>query len=141
MRTLVWVDEWQQQCCGATFTVGTQVRWTLTSPDPRRLSPLLGEDLAAAVEYAEERHGGLPEDAPATTATVRSIRAVLCRLAPAPGGDPCARHPVKGAAVLRWTHTSDAWPPRSENLRLEGYLVEVESDPAGSGPVPTGQIA
>jgi hypothetical protein len=38
----VWIDGWQQQCCGAGFAVGDEIRWTLVRGDHEWLSRVLG---------------------------------------------------------------------------------------------------
>ena len=38
----VWVEAWQQQCCGTEFAVGDEVRWTLVESDDL-LRRLLGD--------------------------------------------------------------------------------------------------
>lgn len=95
--TTIWVDDWQMQCCGNAFAVGTAVSWTLRDPNLDWPVAVLGPETASRVDAAEEHHGGVVVDAPSTTGTVRSIKAVHCRYAPQPGGDSPALYPVPGS--------------------------------------------
>ncbi len=53
----VWVDDWQMQCCGAPFSVGDEVSWTLREPDTAWLEAVLDKDVAGGIGGAEEHHG------------------------------------------------------------------------------------
>jgi hypothetical protein len=105
-RMLVWVDAWQMQCCGEPFRVGARVTWTLRAPDNDRLAMILGPDVK--VDAAEEHHGGVPEDAPRTTGTVRGIQAVHY--------GPAERTEVRSA---------DGWTKDRGELKFAGYLVRL----------------
>jgi hypothetical protein len=58
-------------------------------------------DVAATIDYFEDHHGGLPEDAPTMAGVVSRIQAVRCRFAAAHEGDSKVLHPVPGSGV-RW---------------------------------------
>jgi hypothetical protein len=130
MPVTVWVDDWQQQCCGAPFAVGGTVHWTLTGPDTAWLATVLGPERAAAVDRAEEHHGRLPDDAPVTTGTVTSIGAVHCRFRPLPGGNRRDRYPDAGTTTVTRRDSADGWEPADADLRFVGYLVEIADDRA-----------
>jgi len=121
----VWVDGWQMQCCGQPFSVGQQVAWTVGDADRDWLVPMLGADTHVSIDAAEEHHGGLPEQTPATTGTISRITAVHCRYAPAPGQDTRTLYPVPGSAVLRELESADGWTPGYEDLQFVGYLVQL----------------
>lgn len=112
------------QCCGEPFAVGSQVSWTLGAADTDWLGTVLGAR-AAGVGAAEEHHGGLPEEVPATAATVSGISAVHCCYAPAPGEDPKVLYPVPDTAVVTELTRADGWTPDRGDLQFAGYLVDL----------------
>jgi hypothetical protein len=122
----VWVDDWQMQCCGQPFTVGTTVSWTLREADPDWLIAVLGPDVASTVDAAEEHHSDAARDTPTTTGTVGSIQAVHCRYGPQPGGDPRMHYPISGSGVITDVRSADGWTPDQGELRFAGYLVRLE---------------
>ncbi|MFI1995628.1 DUF6578 domain-containing protein [Actinoplanes sp. NPDC020271] len=118
----IWVDDWQMQCCGEPFAVGDEVSWTLRAPDTEWLEPVLGKDLAAGIDLAEEHHGGV-EETPPTVGTVVAIRAVHCRYGPLAGG--AGLGPVAGSGVISTVRSADGWTPDRGDLKFAGYVVEV----------------
>jgi hypothetical protein len=124
---LVWVDDWQQQCCGEPFAVGSRVDWMLhrRSADDPWLAAVLGADLAGEVTHAEEHHSEGPADVPVTRGVVTRIRTVSCRYA-ALGDDPLVLSPVPGTSQVVDVHEADAWFEPPEPLRLNGFVVDLE---------------
>jgi hypothetical protein len=116
---------WQWQCCGEPFRVGSHVSWTLVPLDLTFLATILGEDAASSVTEAEEHHD-LPQDAPRTSGQVTAIRAVYCRLAPVPDGDPRDLHPVEGSGIVEGRESAIRWEPEIEGLSFRGYLVDLD---------------
>jgi hypothetical protein len=47
------------QCCGDAFEIGSVVEWKVAPVDTEFLTAVLGEDEAAGITDAEERHGDL----------------------------------------------------------------------------------
>jgi hypothetical protein len=47
MKMTVWEEDWQMQCCGDPFSLGTSVTWTLDKADRDWLASVLGDDRAA----------------------------------------------------------------------------------------------
>ncbi|WP_344975278.1 DUF6578 domain-containing protein [Streptosporangium fragile] len=125
MNLLVWVDGWQMECCGASFRVGSRIAWTLGPADADALTPVLGENTAATVDRVEDHHGDLPEDTPATEATVTAITAVHCRYAPRAHDDPRTLHPVNDSAVFSAVTHADGRTPDLGELQFVGYLVRL----------------
>ena len=121
----VWVDNWQMQCCGKPFNIGSRVAWTLKRVDTDWLATVLGADTANMVDAAEEHHGGLPDDAPVTVATVSAINAVHCRLEPMAGGDSQTYYPVSDSGVVSPVPSADGWTPDRGELQFAGYLVRL----------------
>lgn len=114
MQVTVWVDDWQLQCCGEPFAVGSHVAWTLGPANVDRLEVALGTQ-AGAIDLIEDHHGGLPEGTPVTRGTVTSIKAVHRRL-PAP---------VHADVTCRSVSRADGWEPQTPQSRFLGYLVQL----------------
>ena len=129
-RLVVWVDSWQQECCGDPWSVGTVVSWTLTDADLESLAPLFASESEVRVDYREEHHGGLPEHAPITSGPVVGIRGVQVRYAPLAGGDPRMLYAVPQSA--RFTPLTHSEGPEVPWEGFTGYLVEIDTDlPSG----------
>jgi hypothetical protein len=126
---LIWVADWEMQCCGEPFAVGSRVRW--------RLSPC-GRDMLGAFHDAEEdqpawyydHHSDEGTRRPVTReGNVRSIRAVRC--AYRQRGQVLT--PVSGSAELRpvdratgWEDDHDEGGTGQSELSFVGYLVELD---------------
>ena len=123
-RLVVWVDGWQQECCGDPWSIGSTVSWTLGDADDDYLAPLFPPESGVTVDRAEEHHGGLAEDAPSTSGIVVAIHGVQLRYEPM-RGDPRMLYPVPGSAHLTPLTQSDGDERRSEGFA--GYLVEIET--------------
>lgn len=134
MNTWVWVDAWQQQCCGHDFDVGSPVRWSVKRLDPdddQWMADLLGQSWGGRLEYAQEHHdesGGLW-----LTGVVRKIQVVTCSLTKEP--DVGAGHgpgwiPVRGSGRLREVPVADKWEPEAwvdePSATFSGWLVQLE---------------
>jgi hypothetical protein len=133
-RKLVWVADWEMQCCGEPFAVGDHVTW--------RLSPCERDLLAAFLDVATEQptlyydHHSDDERRPVTQqGTVRSIRSVWC--AHLRRGQVLT--PVSGSAQLHRVRRATGWEgdqddPGAERggggtadgLSFVGYLVELD---------------
>jgi hypothetical protein len=137
MRLVVWVDDWQMQCCGEPFHVGSEVAWTVSETGQTaqdRLESMLGANEHVKVDAAEEHHGGLPPDTPRTRGTVARIRACHCRYEPSPGEDPRVLYPVPGSGVVSDLESADGWTPDRGGAKFVGYLVDLDSDGPAAQP-------
>ena len=77
-RTYVWIDAWEQQCCGEPFRAGGAVSWEANErPGAEWVAMRLGPDWAARIRFAQEHHGDDPEGV--LTGTIARIDAVACR--------------------------------------------------------------
>lgn len=76
----VYVEDWQLDCCGEPFAVGSQVSWTLIQDECSWIKAILA-------------------DAPVTQGTVRRIFAVCCQYA-RPAGHRGPQEPVPGSGML-----------------------------------------
>ena len=122
----MWVDNWQMQCCGEPFRVGSRVSWSVLDADQQWLSDMLGP-AAAEVTVAEEHHTAA-SGMRTLEGTVTSIRAAHCRYAPAPGKDSRFVAPVPGSATLTDIESADGWTPSHDDLTFTGYVVTVANE-------------
>jgi hypothetical protein len=120
--------DWQMQCCGEPFSVGATVEWTLVPVGDRgSLALAMGQELAETVTHREDHHGLLlPDDAPRTAGTVRSIRAVHGRYGRAEGQAKCL-HPVLESATVTAVRSADGWEADRDGARFVGYLIELDA--------------
>ncbi|MFI7441791.1 DUF6578 domain-containing protein [Nonomuraea indica] len=125
MRWNIWVDDWQMQCCGDPFSVGSTVSWTLCPADRGWLTRVLGERTAATIDWSEEHHSDPSDDQLRVEGRVTHISAVHAHLERLPGEDAC--HPVRG--VLSPQTDADGWTPDQNDLSFVGYLVTLAVDP------------
>jgi hypothetical protein len=129
----VWIDDWQMQCCGEPFQVGSVVTWILDpKPEAGYLTAVLGEDEASRVTHYENHHGPVLEEFPSTVGTVTAIRAVSCRFAPRPGDDSRMNYPVPGTSRISERTSADGWdvgpsPDGADEAgsRFIGYVVDI----------------
>ncbi|MFL6072378.1 MAG: DUF6578 domain-containing protein [Mycobacteriales bacterium] len=126
---IVWVDDWQLQCCGTPFGRGDRVTWRVQLADTEWLGEVFGPRLPDPPLYAEEHHGGASGRERTTAAgTVRSIDAVSCRFAPREAGG--LSYPVYDSAVLEPVAEADGWHRAAPPLKFAGYLVTLEAEAA-----------
>jgi hypothetical protein len=117
VRTFVWIDSWQQQCCGDEFRVGSTVHWDVfpTKEQDGWVETLLGPDWGAKVRYQEDHHGGLDDAASEKLhGVVRSIYVVTCdRWLKTGPGEPTGGVwlPIPGSGRLRAVDLADPWEP------------------------------
>ncbi|WP_157548714.1 DUF6578 domain-containing protein [Nonomuraea candida] len=124
MNGNVWVDDWQMQCCGEPFQIGSTVSWTLHPADRDWLTRVLGEETAATIDWSEEHHSDESPDALRVEARVIGISAVHARVELLPGEN--IHHPVGG--VLTPTTSADGWDPDRGDLKFTGYVVTLTTD-------------
>ncbi len=127
MRVKVWMDAWQQQCCGEPFSAGTSISWNLIDRDLAWLEPVIGAAEVKCIRFAEDHHAEADTGA-RTSAVVRSIHAVLCQYEPSPNDDP--RHlqhsVVPGSQTLDPVATATGWERESDTHTFVGYVVALE---------------
>lgn len=129
MPELVWVADWEMQCCGEPFDVGGQVTWRLSRCEPDLLLSILGPGGAAPNLYYDH-HSAEPSPPPMEQrGTVRSIQSVWC--AYRQRGQVLT--PVSGSAELRRVDRATGWEDEHadgdldhDGLRFVGYLVELD---------------
>jgi len=120
----VWVDDWQMDCCGEPFSVGSQVSWTIGRESSDWLRRILGENTDVKIDAFEDRHVGLPEGTLPTRGTVTAIKAAYCRYAARPG-DERTRYPVSGSGVLVPLTQAGRFQEDRGELQFMGYVVQL----------------
>jgi hypothetical protein len=125
----VWMADWQMQCCGEPFSVGATVEWTLAPVGDRGAIALaMGLELAETVTHQEDHHSLLlPENAPRTAGTVRSIRAVHGRYRRAQGQAKCLSQ-LRESATATLVSSANGWEAADQDgPRFVGYLIELDA--------------
>lgn len=123
----VWMDNWQLQCCGDSFSVGETVEWNLAPVGDRGSLPsALGHGLVETVTHREDHHGLLlPDDAPRPAGTVRSIRALRCRYGPTSDEDRRV-HVVPGTTRVSAVRSADGRETDRDGATIVGFVVELD---------------
>ncbi|GAA2211806.1 hypothetical protein GCM10009850_072660 [Nonomuraea monospora] len=119
----MWVDEWQMECCGEPFHVGSTVTWTLTPADREWLTLALGAETAATIDWGEDHHGDPSPGQISVEAQVTHISVARVRWELAPGGDVC--QPAGGRLYPQ--PVADGRHPAVGDLKFAGYVVTLES--------------
>jgi hypothetical protein len=126
------MENWQIQCCGEPFAVGSTVDWTVHPVEDRDLlGTVLGLDRAATVDVEEDHHSE-EELGSSITGEVVRIDAVRCRYGPGPDDDGVS-YPVMGSTVLTPVSRADGWETDVGDLWFAGYLVVLEPDSERAG--------
>jgi hypothetical protein len=126
----VWIDDWQMQCCGEPFAIGSRVTWT-TYPISERdwFAGFLDAATAAAITDHEDHHSSTADPSHVRSGAVRSIDAVFCRYR----RRGKTMSPIEGSGVLLPRTSADGWEdddPSDDGLRFVGYLVDLDTAPA-----------
>jgi hypothetical protein len=128
----VWVDEWQFDCCGEPFGVGSVVSWRI-GPTSDFLADMLGPGAGVTIDAFEDHHIGLPAGTPPTRGTVLAIHGAYQRYAHRGKGDP-TRYPVSGSGVLVPLARAKRFQEDRDDLTFMGYVVRLSVP--GPWPVP-----
>jgi len=130
MARKVWVTDWEMQCCGEPFEVGSRVTWTTfeaSTAAKQEFAELFGPE-GAQVTDIEAHHGPLHDDQPTraqTTGTVTAIKAVYWPRGLRHGE---SGYPVTGRATLEPRISADGWEPEEEaGPSFHGYIVDLAS--------------
>ena len=123
----MFVEDWQMQCCGDRFDIGSQVSWT-TRPclDGSWLTSIFGEGAERFTDI--EDHHSLDDLRPMRylSGVVRRIRAIWCSFAESSSGSIA----VAGSVVMRERASADGWEEGEDDtgLRFVGYEVDIETE-------------
>lgn len=129
VTTAVWMDGWQQECCGEPFAVGQRVSWDVHRADREWLGTVLGAASADAIEWAEDHHGPVTDDERSLTGIVVSLRVVRRRYEPVAGRGSRDFAPVPGSATLTSIRSTDRRGREPDGQRFVGYVVELNEIP------------
>jgi hypothetical protein len=124
MLVTVWMDAWQQQCCGEEFHVGSSVAWTLVDRDIGWLEPVVGAEKLERIRFAEDHHA-LADSRPKTPAYVQSIDAVLCQYSHSTSPTRQAAV-VPGSVIFRSVQRATGWEDETDGRHFLGYLVDLD---------------
>jgi len=135
VRTFVWIEGWQQQCCGDDFRVGSAVRWEVKqNPDGDEwIGLLLGPEWSKRVGFSQAHHLG--ESDGVLTGVVSEISVITCDRvlgnAPHPGPGGKVLVAVRGSGRLRKVEVADRWEPEPRDpaagWSFDGWIVELDS--------------
>ena len=129
MLRRVWIDDWQMQCCGDPFRVGSQVQFSTTqSLDTDYFSDVLGPDAAAALTDYEDHHDLDVGPMARLIGTVERIEAIFCQY----GRRGQTLYPMAGTTQVDLRDKATGWESEHEDedagLRFVGYVVTVATD-------------
>jgi hypothetical protein len=121
---LVWVSDWEVQCCGVPFGVGDQVDWRLSRGDDTTLLETVAGPVGRDVTSFYDHHS--QDDSPPAPCRllIREISAVYCRYAQRSRSP--VRTPAAGSARIESRRSVNGWEPDRDGLRFVGYLVSAE---------------
>lgn len=126
---LIWVADWEMQCCGEPFAVGSRVTWRLSPCERDLLREFRGTEGDQPAWYYDHHSEERSPRPAAQEGTVRSIRALWC----AYRQRGRVLTPIRGSAELRpieratgWEDDHDDSGTGHDGLRFVGYLVELD---------------
>jgi hypothetical protein len=101
VTTTVWVDDWQQACCGDPFAVGGTVRWSVVDATGGGLAQYFPASSGVSITYAEQHHGPAhPGELVTIEGRVTAIHGVQLRYVEDEPGSRSFR-PVPGSGATR----------------------------------------
>jgi len=126
----IWLENWEWECCGEPFSLGSEVVWGLIPMGDELRSWLatpLGADAVTAITHYETHHADGDDVEPTPTrGRVDSIDAVYWKLAPHRGGDPRVLYPIASTGALESREHADGWEPETDGgPSFGGYIVEL----------------
>jgi hypothetical protein len=133
-RTVVFVESWQQQCCGDEFGIGSHVRWNVhpAGGTADQMTSLVGPPNTGIARYWEDHHGMAEGGGMELRGVVRSIHVVSCdlELRDEPGFRGRVRVPVAGSERLRAVDVADPSEPErqlDDSQSFQGWIVELDA--------------
>ncbi|UUZ60466.1 DUF6578 domain-containing protein [Nocardioides sp. B-3] len=110
MSELIWISDWQIQCCGSEFAVGDEVTWPVFAPNANH-----GDTGVPGVTGHYDSHEDPP--LPMVTGVVRRIRALSRR------GETGTPMLDEVTGIEKWHGIRDA------EHTFRGWLVDLEVTP------------
>ena len=122
MSMRVWIDEWQQACCGEEITEGDEVTLHLRGVDVPWFDTAFGAGFSAGLTGCDETHE--PTDVERIVeGRVRRISAATCGYQTLPDGSGAI--PVRGSGELHRVRVIDGSFRPLRGQDLVGYVVEL----------------
>ncbi len=123
MAGVVWIADWELQCCGEPFAVGDVVSWRIRAEPSLHWPSPRDAEVVGAVAWAYDHHSDEVETP--TSVAVRAINAVYQRFEAHNG----TLVPLPGSTVLQPRTRADGREQDDGPLRFIGYTAEVELSP------------
>jgi hypothetical protein len=120
MSQTVWVEAWEQACCGDAFAEGSEVNWTLVPPSDGLARIFRVED-GVAVDAVESHHGPDVDRASRTIGVVESIRLVHINYSSESDSNDGNERLIPGSAKV--TRVRDSTDARTREREFAGFLV------------------
>ena len=118
------MDDWQFDCCGEPFGIGSVVSWRIGPASSDFLAGMLGPGTGVTVDAFEDHHIGLPEVTPCTRGTVLGIQGAYRRYVRRGKGDPTL-YPASDSGVLVPLRRAKRFQEDRDDLRFLGYVVRL----------------
>jgi len=118
---VVWVDAWQQDCCGDHWAIGSSVSWTVEPPNREYLDPLFAPGAGVTIDWHEERHDESRAGLRTLAGTIVAIAGVDLDYEARDPDEPKMMYPVAGSARLAPLTKSEGDELRRDNFT--GYVV------------------
>jgi hypothetical protein len=139
MSERVFVDDWQMQCCGEPFSLGSTVTWTVFVRDVPSSPGDPIADVDPPVTAFEDHHDCAPNPVESMTGRVTAIGAVFCKYEQVESGSN-GYMMVPGTVIIQPRTDADGWEEdEGDGLRFYGYVVDLTD--TTRRPVPTGRSA
>lgn len=118
----VWIDEWQQTCCGDEIAEGDALTLHLRRVDQPWFDVAFGPSFAAGLAGCDETHE--PTDVERIVeGRVRRIEAASCAYETLPDGSGAV--PVRGSGELHRVRVIDGTYRPMRGQEIVGYVVEL----------------
>lgn len=118
----MWIDEWQQTCCGDPLAEGEETTLHLRPAEVPWFAGVFGPAFPRGLAGCDETHQ-MTDVVRIVQGTVASIHAASCRYAEAPDGTGCT--PVPGSGELRRIRAIDDTVHPMGDRDLVGFVVEL----------------
>lgn len=120
----VWIDSWQQECCGEAWAVGDRVTFTVLRPAADAFAETFPEDSGVTIDWYEEHHPDKRTRLETVEGVIVDAAGVQRRYAPQLGAPVNNLYPVPGSALLTPVTKSDGDERRLEGFA--GYVVTLQ---------------
>ncbi len=119
----VWIDEWQQSCCGDALAEGDEVTMRLRPVDASWFEAVFGSAFVRGLAGCDESHQ-MTQVQRIVEGRVHRIHAASCEYRES--GDGMGAIPVPGSGVLRRIPAIDGECRPVGGSELVGYVVDLD---------------